>query len=150
MKLGRKAVALGLETLDLALIHEQCVLEQMKTVGAPAARTRMIQRARKFFAESIVAMEETHRSALEANAHLSRLNRGLNRRTTDLATSNRQLKKEIARRRTVEETLRKSEQHSRGCWIIRGICRSSCGICPAGSCSRRRRSASGSAANCTT
>lgn len=113
MKLGRKAVALGLETLDLALIHEQCVLEQMKTVGAPVARTRMIQRARKFFAESIVAMEETHRSALEANAQLNRLNRGLSRRTTDLATSNKQLKKEIDRRQTVEVTLRKSEQHSR-------------------------------------
>ncbi len=113
MTLGRRAVALGLETLDLALIHEQCVLDQMKSVGTAAARSRMIQRARKFFAESIVAMEETHRSALEANAELNRLNRGLNRRTTDLATSNKQLKKEILRRRTVEETLRKSELHSR-------------------------------------
>lgn len=113
MKLGRRAVALGLETLDLALIHEQCVLGQMKTIGAPAARARMIQRARKFFAEAIVAMEETHRSALEANAHLSLLNQGLSQRTTDLATSNRQLKKEIVRRQTVEETLRKSELHSR-------------------------------------
>ena len=113
MKLGRQAVVLGLETLDLALIHEQCVMGQMKLVGAPAARTRMILRARKFFAEAIVAMEETHRSALEANANLSRLNRGLSRRTSDLATSNRKLKKEIARRQTVEETLRKSELHSR-------------------------------------
>ena len=113
MKLGRQSVALGLETLDLALIHEQCVLGQMKLVGTSAARNRMILRARKFFAEAIVAMEETHRSALEANAHLSRLNKGLSRRTLDLATSNRQLKKEIARRRQVEETLRKSELHSR-------------------------------------
>lgn len=113
MKLGRRAVAIGLETLDLALIHEQSVMGQMKSTGASAARNRMILRARKFFAEAIVAMEETHRSALEANAHLSRLNRGLSRRTLDLATSNRQLKKEIARRETVEETLRKSELHSR-------------------------------------
>ena len=113
MKLGRQSVALGLETLDLALIHEQCVLGQMKLAGTSAARNRMILRARKFFAEAIVAMEETHRSALEANAHLSRLNKGLSRRTLDLATSNRQLKKEIARRETVEETLRKSELHSR-------------------------------------
>ena len=113
MKLGRRAVAIGLETLDLALIHEQSVMGQMKSTGASAARSRMVLRARKFFAEAIVAMEETHRSALEANAHLSRLNRGLSRRTLDLATSNRQLKKEIARRQAAEETLRKSEQHSR-------------------------------------
>ncbi len=113
MRLGRQAVALGLETLDLALIHEQCVLGQMKSIGVPAARARMIRRARKFFAEAIVAMEETHRSALEANAQLSRLNQGLSQRTADLATSNRQLKKEIVRRQAIEETLRKSEQHSR-------------------------------------
>ena len=113
MKLGRQAVAMGLETLDLALIHEQALLVLMPLAGTPAARTRMITKARKFFAESIVAMEETHRSALEANVHLSRLNQGLSQRTLDLATSNRQLKKEIARRQTVEETLRKSELHSR-------------------------------------
>ena len=113
MKLGRQAVAMGLETLDLALIHERALLILMPLAGTPAARTRMIKKARKFFAESIVAMEETHRSALEANVHLSRLNQGLSQRTLDLATSNRQLKKEIARRQTVEETLRKSELHSR-------------------------------------
>lgn len=113
MKLGRQAVALGLETLDLALIHEQALLVLMPLAGTTAARTRMITKARKFFAESIVAMEETHRSALEANVHLSRLNRGLSQRTLDLATSNRQLKEEIARRQGVEETLRKSELHSR-------------------------------------
>lgn len=113
MKLGRQAVALGLETLDLALIHEQCVMDQMKSAGAMASRPRIIQRARKFFAEAIVAMEETHRSALEANAHLSRLNKGLSRRTLDLATSNKRLKKEVARRQKAEGTLRKSERHSR-------------------------------------
>jgi signal transduction histidine kinase len=58
-------------------------------------------------------MEETHRSAVEANVHLSRLNKGLNLRTLDLAASNRQLKKEVARRQKAEGTLRKSEQHSR-------------------------------------
>ncbi len=113
MRLGRHAVELGLETLDLALIHEQVLLSRMPLLGAGTIRNRMIQRARKFFAEAIVAMEETHRSAVESNAHLSRLNKGLSRRTIELATSNRQLKKEISRRKKVQETLRKSEQHSR-------------------------------------
>jgi signal transduction histidine kinase len=113
MKLGRQAVALGLETLDLALIHEQAVMARLPLAGTATIRNRMILRARKFFAEAIVAMEETHRSALEANVHLSRLNKGLSRRTLDLATSNRLLKKEIARRQRAEGTLRKSEQHTR-------------------------------------
>lgn len=112
MRLGRQAVDIGLETLDLAMIHEQALLA-LPAVSEPKAQKRTLLRARKFFAEAIVAMEETHRTALEANANLNRLNRGLNLRTRDLATSNRQLKKEIARRQAVEKTLRKSEQHSR-------------------------------------
>ncbi|HAL92321.1 MAG TPA: hypothetical protein DCM68_04765, partial [Verrucomicrobia bacterium] len=59
MKLGRQAVAFGLETLDLALIHEQSMMAQMKAPGTAAARSRMVLRSRKFFAEAIVAMEES-------------------------------------------------------------------------------------------
>ena len=114
MRLGRRAVALGLETLDIALLHEQALMARMPLLGTPAARIQMIQNARAFFAEAVVAMEETHRSAVESNARLSRLNDGLSRRTQELAASNRQLKKEVALRRTAEETLRRSEMHARG------------------------------------
>jgi signal transduction histidine kinase len=62
-----------------------------------------------FFAQAILPLEETHRTALEANFHLSRLNRDLIRRTQHLAASSLLLKKEIARRLVVEENLRKSE-----------------------------------------
>ena len=72
----------------------------------------MIRCAGLFFAQAIIPMEETHRSALEANFHLSRLNRALSERTRTLATSSRQLKAEIIRRRAVEEDLRKSERHT--------------------------------------
>lgn len=112
LRLGRQAVALGLETLDLALIHEQAVLAQVMQVDASATGERIIRRANAFFAEAVLPMEKGHRVALEANAQLSRMNRALSRRTLDLAVSNRELKEEIARRHVVEETLRKSEQHS--------------------------------------
>ncbi len=112
LKLGRQAVALGLETLDLALVHEQALMDQIPSDLAAGIRKRMIKKAREFFAEAIVAMEATHRSAIEAKAHLSRLKHDLNRRSADLATSNRQLQKEISRRKRVEDTLRKSEQNS--------------------------------------
>lgn len=113
LKLGRQAVELGLETLDLALIHEQVLIAHVLTIRNHAERARTIQRARAFFAEAIVPLEETHRSAVETNADLSRLNRALSRRTQDLAASNRELKGEIARRYVVESTLRRSEQQAR-------------------------------------
>ena len=112
VRLGRRAVALGLETLDFALIHELALIAQVLPVDAPTARDRIIKRAGLFFAEAITPMEEGHRVALEANVHLSRINQALSLRTLDLANSNRQLKKEISRRKVVEETLRQSEQES--------------------------------------
>ncbi|MCX7010340.1 MAG: histidine kinase [Kiritimatiellaeota bacterium] len=112
LQLGQRAVTLGLETLELAMIHEQAVLGQVLPVAASTARNRIILRANLFFAEAITPLEKGHRVALEANIHLSKMNRALSQRTSDLAASNRELKKEIARRHVVEETLRQSEQHS--------------------------------------
>ena len=112
LRLGRQAMALGLETLDLALIHEQAMIVQALPAHSSATRDHIVHRAGTFFAEAILPMEETHRSALEANIHLSRLNQALNQRTLDLSASNRQLKKEIVRRKVVEETLRKSERNT--------------------------------------
>ena len=111
VRLGRQAVTLELETLDLALVHEQALLSRLLPNQSAADRHLLIKRAGAFFAAAILPMEETHRTAMEANARLIRLNQTLSRRTLDLATSNRQLKKEISQRRVVEETLRQSEQH---------------------------------------
>jgi len=112
LRLGRQAVGLGVETLDLALVHEQALAAQTLPKDSSAARNRIIRRAGIFFTEAILPMEETHRTALEANSHLSRLNHVLNRRTRDLSASNRELKKEIAQRKVVEQTLRQSERQS--------------------------------------
>ena len=114
MRLGRKAVELGLETLDLARIHEQAMIDQALPIDSATIRGRIIKRAGVFFIEAILPMEKTHRSALEGNVHLSRLNQALKQRTLGLADSNWKLKREIARRRVVEENLRQSEQHSSG------------------------------------
>lgn len=112
LRLGHRAVKLGMETLDMAVIHEQALLAQVLSVASPSAQDQIIKRAKSFFAEAIVPLEETHRSAVEAVDHLARLNRALSQRTMDLAVSNRHLKKEIARRTAVEMSLRKSERQS--------------------------------------
>jgi len=110
--LGRRAVKLGLETLDLAIIHEESLLTLIEGVSAPAERRSLINKARTFYAESILALEETHRAAKEANAHLRALNEALNQRTNELNTSNRKLLKEVARRQIVEINLRHSQKQS--------------------------------------
>ncbi|MGA2660957.1 MAG: hypothetical protein ABSH34_26030 [Verrucomicrobiota bacterium] len=67
---GRQAVALGLETLDVATIHEQA----LATLEASGSKNGTIERADLFFTEAIAPIEKTHRAALEASARLSRLN----------------------------------------------------------------------------
>lgn len=108
--LGRDAVSLGLETLDVARVHEHALIEVVSTYS-PGAGDGIFRRAGIFFSEAITPIEKNHRTAREANAHLSRLNESLRQRAVDLAASNRQLKQEIIQRKAVEEALRKSERH---------------------------------------
>jgi signal transduction histidine kinase len=104
-------MALGLETLDLARFHEQALITLVLPAYSPGTRDRMIRRAGTFFAEAITPIEKTHRAARETNSQLVQLNQALHRRSLDLTASNRQLQQEILQRKSVEESLRKSEQH---------------------------------------
>lgn len=101
--LGRQAVAIGLETLDVARIHE----EALATLEAASSQNGIIKRAEIFFAEAITPIEKTHHAAIKANVHLSQLNKTLGRRTVDLAATNRSLKQRIAQRKAAEEALKK-------------------------------------------
>jgi signal transduction histidine kinase len=107
--LGRRAVDIGLETLDVAMIHEGA----LAILKAPRGRDGNGGRAEVFFAEAITPIEKTHRAALKANTRLSELQKTLDRRTVDLALSNRFLKEGVARRKTVEKALKKGEKHSK-------------------------------------
>ena len=109
--LGRRAMALGLETLDLARFHEQALITLVLPGYSPGTRERMVRRAGTFFAEAITPIEKTHRAAQEDNDQLVQLNQSLHQRSVDLIASNRQLQQEILQRKSVEESLRKSEQH---------------------------------------
>ena len=105
--LGRQALNLGLETLDVARIHEGA----LAALEASSSRDGIIKRAEKFFTEAITPFEKTHRAALKANVRLSQLQKRLGRRTVDLAASNRSLKQGIAQRKAVEEALKKKGDH---------------------------------------
>jgi len=109
--LGRQAMTVGLETLDLARIHERGLITLVLPGSSSGTRNAMVRRAGAFFAEAITPIEKTHRIARESNVKLDRLNQTLRRRSVDLAASNRQLKQQIIQRKLAEDALRKSEQH---------------------------------------
>jgi signal transduction histidine kinase len=107
--LGRQAVSLGLETLDVARIHAGA----LASLEASARRDGVIKQAEIFFSEAITPIEKTHRAALKANVRLNELNKTLDRRSADLALAHRSLKQGIARRRSVEKALKTSGGHSK-------------------------------------
>ena len=111
--LGRRALALGLETLDLARMHEQAVVTLVAPAGSSRTRDGILKRAQGFFTEAITPIEETHRAALKANVRLSQLSKTLSRRTLDLAASQWSLHRGIVQRQSVEQALKKSGEHSR-------------------------------------
>ena len=88
LKLGRQAVHMGLETLDLARIHE-AALVKLQLASMKNAFTKL---AGMFFTEANTAIEETHRVARQSKLDLGRLMTKLQRRTQQLANSNLECK----------------------------------------------------------
>jgi signal transduction histidine kinase len=109
--LGREAVALGLETLDLARIHEQA----LATLGLANIKNGFTKLAEIFFTEANTLIEETHHAARQTKAHLSRVMATLGRRTAELAASNRQLEKGVCRRKLMEDDFAKRGRHHQKC-----------------------------------
>lgn len=91
----------------MARIHERA----LASLGLSNASREIIKRAEIFFTESITPIVETHRTARQSKLALHRLNGMLNRRTLELASTNRQLRRGIVRRKGVEAALKKSGQH---------------------------------------
>jgi signal transduction histidine kinase len=109
--LGRRAVALGLETLELARIHERALM----TLKLSKGKNGMIKRAKIFFTEAISPIVETHRPARQTKVHLGRLKEMLDQRTEELAVSNRQLQRGVVRRKVMEDAAEKSGKHHNKC-----------------------------------
>lgn len=112
--LGRQAVALGMETLDLARCHGQTLMALVSPNGSSRTRQRMIRRAKRFFAETIVPIEKTHRAALKAAICVHQLTKTLRRRTLESFASIRHLERGLAQRQVAEAALKKSDdQHAK-------------------------------------
>jgi signal transduction histidine kinase len=108
---GSQALAAGLQTLDLAKLHEQTLISELLPGCPPGKREALIKRAGAFFATAIIPIEKTHFSAKEGDLYLRKFIETLSRRTVELAASNLELSQEVAQRKVVEAALKKSERH---------------------------------------
>lgn len=108
LRLGRQAVILGLETLGLARIHDRALV----TLELSQNKDGLAKRAEIFFIEAIAPIVETHRAARQNKDELNQLNGTLDRRTAELAATNRRLQRNITRRESVEARLKSSGRHN--------------------------------------
>jgi len=111
LRLGREAVGLGLETLELARIHDRAI----STLELTGRKSGLVKRAEIFFIEAIIPIVETHRAARQSKIELSRLSETLNERTLELAATNRELQRGIVRCRDMEDAFEKGGKDHTKC-----------------------------------
>ena len=109
--LGSQALAAGLQTLDLAKLHEQTLVTGLLPACRADKRAALIKQAGAFFAAAITPIEKNHSGALEVTDRLQKFVQSLSQRTVELAASNLELQQEISQRKAVEAALKKSEHH---------------------------------------
>jgi len=109
--LGSQALTAGLQTLDLAKLHEQTLVTEVLPSFPAGKRAALIKQAGIFFAMAITPIETTHHSSQKATAQLKKFVETLSQRTVELAASNLELSLEVMQRKAAEEALKKSEHH---------------------------------------
>lgn len=110
-EIGRLAVSQGLETLDLAKIHDGALKALVPPDSSHETRDEICTRAAAFFTEAITPIEDTHQAAQEGRLQLDKLNETLDRSTLDLADSKRELQEGITGRKSAEAALKSVAEH---------------------------------------
>ncbi len=109
--LGRQAVALELETLELARIHEQA----LATMKPSQNKSDTTKRAEIFFSKANTPIVEMHDVMQQSKVRVNRLQETLGQRTEELAATNRQLQRGVVRRKVMENAAQKNGQHYKKC-----------------------------------
>ncbi|MEY2409338.1 MAG: two-component system, NarL family, sensor histidine kinase DegS [Verrucomicrobiota bacterium] len=109
--LGSQALAAGLQTLDLAKLHEHTLVTDVLVGCPPGRQAALIKAAGAFFALAITPIEDTQRRGQTATDQLKKSIEALSQRTVELAVSNLELTLQIHQRQAAEAALKKSERH---------------------------------------
>jgi signal transduction histidine kinase len=110
-RLGIRAVALGLSTLDVAKIHAQTVTKLPAPGGSSTTRPTTLKRAAAFFDEVIIPIEKTHSASRKTDARVKQLTETLRRRTLEASDKARHLRRGIDQRQAVEAALKRNVLH---------------------------------------
>jgi signal transduction histidine kinase len=110
LKLGRQAVAMGLETLGLAAIHEQALKGLAAPNGSSGDKQRVVKRGKRFFAETLVPVERTRGTTLKTEAQVRQLAQTLQRSASEVSASAVHLERSITQRQAAEAALEKSDR----------------------------------------
>jgi len=107
--LGRAALACGWGTLDLALVHDEAFAQVVETEPLLGGRARYVQRGDFFLTQALMPLEAAERANRKSLLDLHRRNRTLREHTAALEKSNRQLEREVKRRKASEESVRRGK-----------------------------------------
>jgi signal transduction histidine kinase len=109
-ELGRDALAGGLASRELALIHEQALVALAASFDFTEAKAGPLKRAGAFFTQALIPLETSQRATRTSNRHLRDRVETLRLHTAALARSNRRLENEVLRRKAAEEDIRKGKE----------------------------------------
>jgi signal transduction histidine kinase len=109
--LGSKALTAGMQTLDLAKLHEQTLVSGVLPEHPASERAALIRQAGTFFALAVMPLEDKPQKLRAVQPQFSKLIETLSERTVELAASNLELSQEINQRKVAEKALKKSERH---------------------------------------
>ena len=107
--LGDQAVVMGIETLQLALLHDQALSALTLPSWDADKRDVMFNRAAIFFNEVFARIEQTHPAQVSPANALNHANVALKQRTRQLAVSRASLRSHIAKRKGRDKSLKNSD-----------------------------------------
>jgi signal transduction histidine kinase len=107
---GREAVAAGISASALATLHKHALMALVPSGATPRATNGKIARASTFFVAALKPLDKTHGVMAAKNGNLVRLKESMRRSTLELAGAQRQLKRELARSKKLEASLKESER----------------------------------------
>ena len=107
--LGRKALRLGMETLELARFHDLAVDRLVPQEADTGERESLTARAAIFFSETANPIEQTHPAVRQVRDNIQKMHMTLVQRTSDLEDSNWKLKIQTTERKAFAALCQKKE-----------------------------------------
>jgi signal transduction histidine kinase len=114
---GRAALARGVRSIDLAVMHAQAIVALAPKHNFGETRNGSLRRAGVFFTQALIPIEAARCAARETDRDLQQRSETMRRHTAELIKGNRRFERESARRKAGEVVIRKSEKDYRALFL---------------------------------